>query len=34
MNGKISPVSRVSVISTGTVDSRPQHARSDGTPPL
>ncbi len=34
MNGKHSPVSRVSVISTGTVDIRPQHVRSDGTPPL
>jgi N-acyl homoserine lactone hydrolase len=34
MNGTMSPVARVSVISTGTVDIRPQHVRSDGTPPL
>jgi glyoxylase-like metal-dependent hydrolase (beta-lactamase superfamily II) len=34
MNGKVNPVTRVSVISTGTVDIRPQHVRSDGTPPL
>jgi N-acyl homoserine lactone hydrolase len=34
MSGKLSPVSRVSVISTGAVDIRPQHVRSDGTPPL
>ncbi len=34
MNGQSSPVSRVSVVSTGTVDIRPQHVRSDGTPPL
>ncbi len=34
MSGSTSPVTRVSVISTGTVDIRPQHVRSDGTPPL
>jgi glyoxylase-like metal-dependent hydrolase (beta-lactamase superfamily II) len=34
MNTSASPVARVSVISTGTVDIRPQHVRSDGTPPL
>lgn len=34
MNAEASPVGKVSVISTGTVDIRPQHVRSDGTPPL
>ena len=34
MSGTMSPVTGVSVISTGTVDIRPQHLRSDGTPPL
>ena len=28
------PITRVSVISTGTVDIRPQHIRSTGTPAL
>jgi glyoxylase-like metal-dependent hydrolase (beta-lactamase superfamily II) len=34
MNGSGGSVGRVSVISTGTVDIRPQHVRADGTPPL
>src|SRR5690242_17857692 len=34
MSTSASPVTGVSVISTGTVDIRPQHVRSDGTPPL
>jgi N-acyl homoserine lactone hydrolase len=34
MNAKANSVTRVSVISTGTVDIRPQHVRFDGTPPL
>ncbi len=34
MNATSSAVTRVSVISTGTVDIRPQHVRADGTPPL
>lgn len=28
------PVSRVSVVSTGTVQIRPEHVETNGTPPL